>query len=960
MSVGTIKPIGRESVHRIHSGQVVLDLQGVVKELVENAFDSGATSVDVRIKDHGLDSVEVVDNGSGIEQADWASIGLKHHTSKLPSFEELSHVQTFGFRGEALAALCALCESITIVTATKDTAPMGAVIKLGRNGTVVDDSVRVARQRGTTVTVNGLFKALPVRRKEFERTAKREFTKALGILNAYALVPSSKGGDRSGVRLKVESIGAGKGGKRNTVLATDGRGTLRSSVSAVWGPKALEGVVELDLELDVEIDRAMARREGIEETSQTVRVMGLISSAGWGQGRSSADRQLTYINGRPCALPTLPFAILDLQIPTEGVDINVSPDKRTIMVHSEANLIESLRKALDKLFQPTRSSYAVGGASHTIKVIQNEKDADGEDEAGEEAEDAPEAESQRTRASRVSDLVESDGEEELDELGSPPGPTSQTSGAASNRLAHRRPPAPHLRLAQQTLDTTTASWSPRRKVGGTSSSVARSARAPATGREARTNLRDRLAMFASQSSPPNPIEDSSDEEIVMVQPIERFPQTRKRTASSEEQDELVEDRTSEVEEESLEHDEVIGEVPSCRANGHHFLAPMSTPPATEPMEEGPAAVEATVPIDVEKPVSVDIQETPASDSEVTSIEPPVLPVASAPTSKSQSPDIEHHDLQREAVHMDVDDEPIMDGYRNEIQTTAPTGHAILRFDLERLQGRFIARRQRLAARKVSGRNAFSTMREGAATKAAGLSNRDAEAAEEALARVIRKSDFSRMEVLGQFNKGFIIARLKSHLDEEGSVIGSDDMFIIDQHASDEKYNFETLQRTTVIKSQALIKPRAMQLTAADELVAMENLDALRANGFEVGVNEDALPGRGERVSLKAMPVSKETTFDFHDLEQLLHMLSDSSRPEGQMVRCTKARAMFAMRACRKSVMIGRPLTKAQMLLRNMGTIDQPWVGYRSQLSLTTELSSWEAHDAPSLDGLSPQPSAIGF
>lgn len=126
---------------------------------------------------------------------------------------------------------------------------------------------------------------------------------------------------------------------------------------------------------------------------------------------------------------------------------------------------------------------------------------------------------------------------------------------------------------------------------------------------------------------------------------------------------------------------------------------------------------------------------------------------------------------------------------------------------------------------------------------------------------------------------------------------------------------------------------------------MENLDILRSNGFEVEIDEDQIPGRGERIKLSAMPVSKETTFDFKgmfflslpsilkqkklmvDLEQLLHLLSDGSRPAGQMVRCTKARAMFAMRACRKSVMIGKTLTRSQMitLLRNMGTIDQPWV-----------------------------------
>lgn len=113
------------------------------------------------MKDNGLDSIEVVDNGSGIAEADWESVGesivtavytfahwtaaLRHHTSKLPSLEDLHKVTTFGFRGEALSALAALCDSITVVTATKETAPMGAVIKLGTDGRTIDTSGRVAR-----------------------------------------------------------------------------------------------------------------------------------------------------------------------------------------------------------------------------------------------------------------------------------------------------------------------------------------------------------------------------------------------------------------------------------------------------------------------------------------------------------------------------------------------------------------------------------------------------------------------------------------------------------------------------------------------------------------------------------------------------------------------------------------------------------------------------------------------
>ncbi|KAG6898189.1 hypothetical protein C0993_007041, partial [Termitomyces sp. T159_Od127] len=103
----------------------------------------------------------------------------------------------------------------------------------------------------------------------------------------------------------------------------------------------------------------------------------------------------------------------------------------------------------------------------------------------------------------------------------------------------------------------------------------------------------------------------------------------------------------------------------------------------------------------------------------------------------------------------------------------------------------------------------------------------------------------------------------------------------------------------------------MELTASDELVALENMDVLHQNGFEVEetVEDDGVT-QGGRLRLVAQPVSKSTTFDMKDLEELIHLMRD--RPTGQMVRCSKARAMFAMRACRKSVMVGMPLSKHQM------------------------------------------------
>jgi len=131
------------------------------------------------------------------------------------------------------------------------------------------------------------------------------------------------------------------------------------------------------------------------------------------------------------------------------------------------------------------------------------------------------------------------------------------------------------------------------------------------------------------------------------------------------------------------------------------------------------------------------------------------------------------------------------------------------------------------------------------------------------------------------------------------------------------------------------RPQAMELMASDELVAMENIDVLKKNGFEVDVDSEGPGecGKGSRLRLTAQPVSKSTVFNIKgwsfpvpecsvpvsecalrrtDLEELIHLMRD--RPAGQMVRCSKARAMFAMRACRKSVMIGMPLNRKQMSL----------------------------------------------
>lgn len=231
----------------------------------------------------------------------------------------------------------------------------------------------------------------------------------------------------------------------------------------------------------------------------------------------------------------------------------------------------------------------------------------------------------------------------------------------------------------------------------------------------------------------------------------------------------------------------------------------------------------------------------------------------------------------------------------------------------------------------------------------------------ALQRVLKKEDFQRMQVLGQFNLGFIIGKLDS------------DLFIIDQHASDEKYNYETLQRTTVMHQQPLVRPLPLELTAGEEMVVMDHQDVFAKNGFTFQVDAHAPATR--KLKLLSLPFSKHTQFGTEgesrygrgftthlfdtlldrvlfttkDIRELASLLMDTPAHHASTIRLPKVTAMFASRACRSSIMIGTALHKEEMqkvrtltgyptffadpanstpvfrqIVRNLSGLDQPW------------------------------------
>ena len=228
----------------------------------------------------------------------------------------------------------------------------------------------------------------------------------------------------------------------------------------------------------------------------------------------------------------------------------------------------------------------------------------------------------------------------------------------------------------------------------------------------------------------------------------------------------------------------------------------------------------------------------------------------------------------------------------------------------------------------------------------------AQSPEERLSLTVSKEDFPQMRIVGQFNLGFIIALRPSHSSPSSPIdtSSSPELFIIDQHASDEKYNFERLQATTIVQNQRLVHPQPLALTAIEEEIILDNQASLLKNGFLLSVEDSGALPVGQRCKLLSLPMSKEVTFSARDLEELLVLLAEAPPPAASSTslspssttppvlsaggfattadvpRPSKVRRMFAMRACRSSVMVGKTLTKEQMarLVGRMGELEKPW------------------------------------
>ncbi len=298
-----IQVLPEHIANKIAAGEVIQRPDSVVKELLENSFDAGATEITLVVEEGGKKLIQVIDNGMGMDETDAVSSFLRHATSKISTYEDLEAINTYGFRGEALASIAAVAR-VTLKTRQKEFDVATVVQMEGGKPRVTKE----AREPGTTISVHNLFHNVPARRK-FLKSNTTEFRHVYETVQRMALSHS---------HVAIDFVSDGE-----VVLSLKPAG-LKERITDIFGERVTEGIVWM------------------EERTEYIAVCGFIGKPQFGQ--KTRLNQFLFLNDRfinnrnithavfssyenLLLKGTFPFFVLFIEIDPHRVDVNVHPSK---------------------------------------------------------------------------------------------------------------------------------------------------------------------------------------------------------------------------------------------------------------------------------------------------------------------------------------------------------------------------------------------------------------------------------------------------------------------------------------------------------------------------------------------------------------------------------------------------------------------------------------------------------
>ena len=318
--MGNIVLLDDLTINQIAAGEVIERPASVIKEMVENSIDAGATSVTIEIKNGGISYIRIQDNGKGITKDDVELAFERHATSKIRSSQDLENVQSMGFRGEALASIAAISD-IELITKTENE-EIGTKVNV-KGGDILGIE-ECGAAKGTAITVRNLFYNTPVRykflKKDFTETGYIE-----DVVTRIALVHPE---------IEIKLINTGK-----TVIQTNGSGDLKNVIYSIYGKEIAQEILYVDYEYEY------------------IKLKGVIGKPQI--ARSNRSNQIFFVNKRYVKDKTLTsaaeqafkgmlpigkfaFLVLDVEMPPKKVDVNVHPAKLEVRFEDENTVFKSV------------------------------------------------------------------------------------------------------------------------------------------------------------------------------------------------------------------------------------------------------------------------------------------------------------------------------------------------------------------------------------------------------------------------------------------------------------------------------------------------------------------------------------------------------------------------------------------------------------------------------------------
>ncbi|MET3558549.1 DNA mismatch repair protein MutL [Streptococcus rupicaprae] len=310
--------------NQIAAGEVVERPASVVKELVENAIDAGASQIEIKIEEAGLSLIQVTDNGEGMSEQDAVLSLRRHATSKIKNQSDLFRIRTLGFRGEALPSIASVSQ-LTLETARPE-AGLGTLLvtKAGQ----MESQETTSRPQGTTIKVENLFFNTPARLK-YVKSQQAEVSHIVDVINRLSLAHPE-------VAFTLINDG-------NTLTQTAGTGQLKQALAGVYGLMTARKMVEIEAsDLDFEVSGYVS----LPELTRANRNYISIFINGRYIKNFLLNRAILEGYGSKLMVGRFPIAVIDIQIDPYLADVNVHPTKQEVRISKEAELMKLISKAI--------------------------------------------------------------------------------------------------------------------------------------------------------------------------------------------------------------------------------------------------------------------------------------------------------------------------------------------------------------------------------------------------------------------------------------------------------------------------------------------------------------------------------------------------------------------------------------------------------------------------------------